>query len=952
WLERYPRIAKRWNTLRASALRSNTQRVATTFVLGTYHDKQLDWNKIPPESTSILRLVIVLGTLLCVLLPIAIKVVWPPLSKEAITGVAGADVAGWSVWIWMFAYAVGWACALAGTAAASRAAFVPAVGLFVYFGVVVVAALSKTWLNALVAIEAAAALVYCESRRERVRRRDVVQGLLTSVFGGQAVAFALIVATPITAFFRPRLTLGVMIVGTAIGIGLWALAPKLRRQGEHGAVPVRLDHAVLALAGVHLLLLATLVVRGGLVVPAQGIASFSVAITGHLWPLYYFLGIGVMFKVLRQANTVQRAATELVKGRYFVPFTVAVLVVALAVAWSEAVVARPAVRWPFWLRGLAEGTYAISAWVWARPLVGFTMGPMKWILLLAFIIAIWAIVKRRFHSGVAAGLLFTVILLWLAVFEYFFEYTGFSRSYQHNALSFLVFSAFVLWLTYRTAFDFVGGSSTWWPGPARVALYASGVLFVLLPVHARAALHDGTLPNEIFLYLFFGVIDLGLPYYLYVYAQRRFQELPLSVPAMLGLFGVGAALSVPLIVLDKLALARWSTAAMWQRASEQATAILAGTPLPPLQAVLPPAWLLLRGLLVIALLVSAAVLARRYSKHVRLAPAVAVFSAVAVGAGLASFSNRSVDLPLMPLRIVQLITPLSVSLSIDAALIARHLSYFLPAMLVGLMLTMPQSRVPRALGVAAAYVLHASLSLTWPRGEAWLRSTGALVLLGTAGVVLFIWLTAVLRDRLDAVLARKSESLTPDDSAQLLPAGDVRWLCITLLLVLSSATVLKAYSGRLRPHRVVNSSLVAQVPAMWQVTESTPFANQSTLALVGRSYTEFRPVLWTDLRHADTADARAVLQRAALETAERVAEFEPLKFDTWDQFYPGSLLLDFRVALTPSDTGRRLFGTMVLAPVPNGQALVAAVIHDIDDRDRRWDLARILGALPRPAYKQ
>jgi hypothetical protein len=225
-------------------------------------------------------------------------------------------------------------------------------------------------------------------------------------------------------------------------------------------------------------------------------------------------------------------------------------------------------------------------------------------------------------------------------------------------------------------------------------------------------------------------------------------------------------------------------------------------------------------------------------------------------------------------------------------------------------------------------------------------------LLGTAGVVLFIWLTAVLRDRLDAVMELKADVVAHGDSAQLLPDADVRWVCIALLVLLSGAAALKAYSGRLRPHPLAGGSLVARVPAMWQATPSTPFANTAALTLVGDSQTELRPVLWTDLRRIDSTDARAVLQRAAMETAERVVEFEPVKFDRWDQYYPGSLALDFRVLLTPGDSGTRALGTMVVAPMPNGQALIAAVIHDIPNLHRRWDLARTLAALPRPTHKQ
>ena len=106
WLERHPRLLKWWTPVRESALASNVRRVATTFALGNYADKQLEWTKIPAESGAVLRAVIVLATLLCLLVPVAMSFAWPALSHETITGSVGAPVAGWSVWLWIVASAI------------------------------------------------------------------------------------------------------------------------------------------------------------------------------------------------------------------------------------------------------------------------------------------------------------------------------------------------------------------------------------------------------------------------------------------------------------------------------------------------------------------------------------------------------------------------------------------------------------------------------------------------------------------------------------------------------------------------------------------------------------------------------------------------------------------------------------------------------------------------------
>lgn len=84
-----------------------------------------------------------------------------------------------------------------------------------------------------------------------------------------------------------------------------------------------------------------------------------------------------------------------------------------------------------------------------------------------------------------------------------------------------------------------------------------------------------------------------------------------------------------------------------------------------------------------------------------------------------------------------------------------------------------------------------------------------------------------------------------------------------------------------------------------------------------------------------------------METAQRLLEFTPTKLEPWDQYYPGSLALEFRYAPAPGDTTIWLLGTTAVAPMPNGQALVATVLYVVGAAERRWDLARAFLALPR-----
>lgn len=249
------------------------------------------------------------------------------------------------------------------------------------------------------------------------------------------------------------------------------------------------------------------------------------------------------------------------------------------------------------------------------------------------------------------------------------------------------------------------------------------------------------------------------------------------------------------------------------------------------------------------------------------------------------------------------------------------------------------------LGVACAIALNVAIALSWPAREAWLRSIDAVALAGTAGVMLFVWLTAAARDRLDQVLepnvpAGRETNLPP----KLLLTPDLRWACASVLLLLAVAVSYRAYSRRLVSHTI--ASAAAQLPFDWHKSEAGELSAQ--LALVAPSYTALRPQLWANVLPYESGKTRNLLQSVAMQTSERLHDFTPTKLEQWDQYYPGGLALEFRYAVTPGDTGTYALGTTALAPMPNGQALVATVTYGPNDDERRWDLARALLALPRP----
>ena len=293
------------------------------------------------------------------------------------------------------------------------------------------------------------------------------------------------------------------------------------------------------------------------------------------------------------------------------------------------------------------------------------------------------------------------------------------------AASLLAFAIFILWLSHMSMRHFVAGDSAGWPRSARVILYRAALMLVLLPVHARAAMHDSKLAHEILLYLLTGILDLGLPFYLHLYARRNFQRMPFTAVQLLACFGIGAALSVPFTILDKLAVSAWSFDAGWTTVNAQVQSLgQQGRDLEAFTAFLPPAWLIGRALLAWSAILAIGVLVQRRMAGRELAPAATVVAVLAVATGLACFANRTLEVPLLPPSGLQLLTPARVSRAVDVALVARYLSFVIPALIVGLALISSAPRRRRVIAIGASVTLHRAITWLWPAQEPWLRSTG------------------------------------------------------------------------------------------------------------------------------------------------------------------------------------------------------------------------------------
>lgn len=105
-----------------------------------------------------------------------------------------------------------------------------------------------------------------------------------------------------------------------------------------------------------------------------------------------------------------------------------------------------------------------------------------------------------------------LVLLWFLISKYLFQFLSFGRSRAHSVALLTVFGMWLVWLFHTTGLKLSLEFSPAWPSAGRLCLYAAVVLFCLLEVNARAIPGDFRVMDEIFLVMFRGVVDVGLPY--------------------------------------------------------------------------------------------------------------------------------------------------------------------------------------------------------------------------------------------------------------------------------------------------------------------------------------------------------------------------------------------------------------------------------------------------------
>jgi len=945
-----PVVAPIWNRIVASPYGQAALKLVQQFFWRDYSKERIDADSLPPEAHAVLRPVMSLAALMCLAVPMAMVAPWPAVAADQVVGASG-PVAGWSIVLWLFAMAVAWSSLLVGAGASNRPVFLGILVVFAYF--MAYAAFSRLpasmWNLPLPAV-VLGALAFSEERLGRPGRRGLAASAATVLAVGMGTGFFFAGLFP---FGRTPVPVR-LAVGAVVGLLVLAWS----RYGDR--IAGRLAEAGRSAAGVQNVLVALLVVfysglavRGGLGVPGSATVEFLELWSGYLWPVWYILGTGLIFKLLTQTRVLTQSIRDVMPARWLVPVLLLLFAAGVVVTWSDFVLDTLGFGWPTPLVTLMGYVYHITAgFIWNEPLYAYSAAWVRWVLLVDLVVAMWLALRRRLTAAAILVLLGQTLLLWFVVSQYYLNYLGFSRAGSYTPLVALLLALMLLWMLYRSGLTRAMGSSPLWPAVGRVAICAAIMLFVVLEVHCRAALHDGLAFDRIFLYTFRGVVDFGLPYLLSVYASRRLTTLPVSTPQMIGAFATGAIVALTLNALDKVVAAGGSLTALSADMTARFDLILTGQ-MDRLQDLAPDAslaWTLSRGVLAVAALIVVAVVVGRRTRGQERAPAAVLFSLITAGAGMAAFSQIWMDLPVVSPRWAQLIIPYRTSMEVDAHIVGLFLSYTLPAMVLGLAVTRPDgaTRPWAAVGVAAASALHLLAVVLWPGQEPWLRSSGMLWTCCIAGVGLFAVLLRAVRLRVEKVMP---EAVLDEQHAEAPLVGRRGVAVVSALGVLAvcAVAITQYRAGRLVDREVPGLPAPLPLPAAWRPLDTLP---PGVAAGFTRSTVSVGPpVLMVELRESPEEGIDALLEGLLGETAASLTDFEVYRGpESWQRHLDGAVAVDFFFSSTQANgLALPMVGSMALLPVKDGPVVGVWLIANLHDfHARRWDLVMIADALDAP----
>ncbi|MBC7997822.1 MAG: hypothetical protein IAF58_07760 [Leptolyngbya sp.] len=944
--------------LAANSFFKSFWKIFERFYWRTYSKDRLDLTEAPPETVSLLKPLFQLCAVMCVLIPFT-QYNLLPVNIESFSGFNGTAPA-WSVALWLLVLPCAWAALLTGAARSNRIIFaVFAVGA-AYFLTTCVVLLPRSFFNAAMPIAILVSLVFCEYRQKANTATDAARGFLNASIVGIAAGIPLMILTPI----RPYLATVINLPGPAISIGggallgiilgllclsyarSTALAQKPDTNIQNAGMVVN-AWAVTILLTVFLLAGAS---RGSLA-QSGGMLISSLSLTnGYLWPLWYFIGVGILHKLMGSSKIVASSIGSMLPPVFLNPLILLTLIASLFAAYSERVC--------FYLSSATDKTliatlpffYQIYAatkpYIWSNPLNTMTVHWLSWVLLFDALVVLVLVIQRRLNAEVLTRLLFLTTLAALLTAEYVFQMSSFARPLSHSTTALFLFAIWLLWLMHTVGWDLSSRSSPAWPAAGRLAIYSGIATIALLDIHARSACKDFKLMNELFLTMFRGVIDVGLPYYFLVWTARRIEQLPVKVSSLLGLFSLGALAAFCFNALEKLAGAGWSIPGLMLVANKQLE-LMRSTGNANIDLVIPDSWYALRAVLYVSLLSLIYVCCSKKIRANSSRSVAVLFVLVAFASGIASFSKTLVELPVPP-EVRAYIAPCVQELTFNCALFQSYLVYWIPALILGVSQLYGSNKLRNFLfAVPAAALTHFLISWSYAEYETYLRACNTLYMYMSILGGFFILVVALCLPQITECESEALQQGERKEKTALLSPKTLVSLLILAEMILIPLTVLQS-NLKFASREIPSLARSVSIPEIWQQqADAAGMPQPQSSTFVRKGLGAGMSMLQIGSLPSEPEGVKALLKKllAAATSSGVYQNLSVVSIESWGRYRTDAICCQFSYEIPKSQPVITMSGLTVLVPSGAKTEFYTLYTSPSEIGKEQWEMAAIIQRL-------
>lgn len=951
-----PLLMPFWQRLAKVPVINSLWKLFERFYWRTYSKDRLDLSEAAENGAEDLKPLFQLCALVCLLIPVcqlAIPVIAPMVPLETYAGLKGM-VPAWSVSLWLFLLPAAWAALLIGTGLCNRVAFLSAALSCLFFlSTCLMAGLqTRSWTNALLGLTVVYALILCENHISRNKAGRYTRPL-TVILVSIAAGIEMTILTPLRPLIGsiieplnivPKETIG-LGAGTIIGLIFSLFILRLPATSPEEDKKDSKNHIWLCAFALFVMLL-TSAIRNGLGQTAGQILNSLNQSNTYFWPVWYFIGLGIVHKLIGSSKVVAQALEGAVRPALVKPLLISALLVSTVCALSDRLAFYFAVQKGEWAVKLcqifADIYHLVTPVFFTNAMTRIGTHWLTWVLLLDLLLIAFLALAKKLTNEVLLKLFYLTALSALLVWEYLFQYASFARTPSHNVVLVFIFASWLLWLMHTIGWSVSTKSSPLWPSRGRLAVYSGVVGLCLLEIFARASMQDYRVMNEIFLCMFRGVIDVGPAYYLYLWAGKHLKSLPVSVKSIFSNFCLGALTALLLNSLDKLSAASFTWSDFMALVQKQMD-LLNNTGSINIDIDHGLLWFLLRAAIYIVVL--SRIVALNYKnaeeQNTENKNYTAAFAALAAAGGVASFALTFVDLPL-PLFWRVLTAPTSQELSFSCNVFNSFMSAYIPALIIAVPLLKSAKKTSKLASYFVALLACFAITFGYDQYQEYLRASGLIFYYTT---LLGLFFAACVVYAMHLLESRPKEQAPEEDSsttkASTTLSGSAKLKLIGALALCTAALALFQNTLQTTTVDVPPLHHAVEISNKWQENKSLSNGDTSVFTRADTKGMFMAIGSVPSPQGGTTSLARDLLVKAA--QSGNFPELKVSQITPWEKYYPGALACYF------SYNKDMAAGLTVLLPRGERTEFYTVCGAQTDMENMQWEEALTIKKLKRRA---